>query len=274
MHPAYTWKTAVQYAYNLSWTVWYLHMNNIIIGDMNHNNISIDPKTGAITWIGCDSFDIHDPNTGEHFPCVLGLPELLAPEILTVGCPKSGTFTKESDNFSLAILIFRLLMDNLDPFAARVLKPDPEETPPYYNAAITGECLFFRPVPNKELPHYAPPINILPKEIVTAFERVFNYNRFTAISNAKNRTTAEEWCRALLPYATPGANAKLKCCAKNSSHVYAEHNKTCPWCERDKRYSKAKAPKGFFQKYFGTRSSLRRAPKLTDTPAKSKNKKG
>ena len=42
IYPNYTWKYAVQFAYNLSVAVKYVHDKNIVIGDFNQNNISID----------------------------------------------------------------------------------------------------------------------------------------------------------------------------------------------------------------------------------------
>lgn len=111
------------------------------------------------------------------------------------------------------------------------------------NDILNGECLYFRSVPNKKFPQYAMPINVLPSDIVAAFERVFNYTAATALQNAKNRTAAEEWCRTLLPYATPQPNSHLKTCAIDSKHVYAAHNTTCPWCNLEKRTSPVHTPR-------------------------------
>ena len=145
--PNYTWKYSVQYAYNLSWVVWYLHMNDIIIGDMNMNNIAVGSK-GEVVLIDCDSFDIRDKRTGKHHKCTVGLQELLAPELQMAGKLADATFTKESDNFSLAIHIFRLLMNNADPFGAKVLgqNTDSKAVVSANHAIINGECPHFRSV--------------------------------------------------------------------------------------------------------------------------------
>lgn len=116
IYPNYTWKYSFQFAYNLAWVVNYIHSYDVIIGDLNPNNILIDIDTGAAVLIDCDTYDITDQETGERFPCEVGMPEMLAPELQAVGSLVNGKFSKESDDFSLALNIFRLLMNNADPF--------------------------------------------------------------------------------------------------------------------------------------------------------------
>lgn len=231
----YTWKYSIQYAYNLSWVVWYLHINDIVIGDMNMNNIAVD-TTGQIVLIDCDSFDIRNPRTKEHFKCEVGLPELLAPELQTVGQMKNGTFTKESDNFSLAIHIFRLLMNNTDPFNARVvgINVNSQSAINLNSSIINGECPYFRKVPHKKIPQWAPKLDLLPSDIITAFERTFSYTQTTILKSAKQRTTAEEWNRILFEYAKAEPNPMLKTCPNNPSHVYPAHHTVCPFCLSEK----------------------------------------
>lgn len=77
-----------------------MHLNDIVIGDMNMKNIHINEK-GQVVLIDCDSFDITNPKTKEHFPCTVGLPEMLAPELQTCGNLANGKFSKESDDFRL-----------------------------------------------------------------------------------------------------------------------------------------------------------------------------
>lgn len=227
----YTWKSSVQFAYNLSWVVWYLHLNDIIIGDMNPNNIAIGEK-GEVALLDCASFDIWDKRTGHHFPCAVGLEELLAPELQTVGKLTNGSFTKESDCFSLAIHIFRLLMNNADPFGGKVTGyyTESQSAIPANRAIINGESPYFRTIPNKEIPDYAPNRDFLPPDLFAAFDRTFNYTATTAKKSIKNRTTAEEWTRLLLKYAAPEPNPNLQTCKNDPTHVYPIHHTTCPFC--------------------------------------------
>ena len=201
--PGYTWKNSVQFAYNLSWIVWYLHMNGVIIGDLNEGNICIGSK-GQIVLIDCDSFDITNPKTKEHFPCTVGLQEMLAPELQCVGSLANGKFSKESDDFSLAIHIFRLLMKNANPFwGTKLISKEKlsKHEMDISEAIMNGECVYVRSVPDKVAPSWVPPFDMLPKDIQEAFRRTFNYTSLTAVENIKNRTTAEEWTRVLLSLA-------------------------------------------------------------------------
>ena len=230
----YTWKYSVQFAYNMAWVVNYLHRHNIVIGDLNQNNIAVDAKTGAVILIDCDSFDIRDPRTGEHFPCEVGLEEMLAPELQTVGKLTNGTFTKESDNFSLAIHIFRLLMNNEDPFGGVMTTNSSQSSIPGNRAIINGECLYVRNVPGKTWLPRMPKLDILPQNIQQLFRRTFDYTATTALSKKNNRATAEEWKNALYVLAAPEPNNNLKTCYINPKHVYPSHNASCPWCAIEK----------------------------------------
>lgn len=229
--PGYTWKYSVQYAYNLSWVVWYMHMNNIVIGDMNMKNIHINDK-GEVVIIDCDSFDITDSSTGEHFPCTVGLPELLAPELQNVGRLENGCFSRESDDFSLAIHIFRLLMKNADPFGAKTISKRKPSLPECKanEAIMKGECVYVKEIPGKKAPDWVPPFELLPEDIRNAFDRTFNYTELTSVRNIRKRTTAEEWNKILLKYALAEPNPYLKMCSKNKKHIYPAHNTECPWC--------------------------------------------
>ncbi|MCR4612223.1 MAG: hypothetical protein K5644_10030 [Lachnospiraceae bacterium] len=229
--PDYTWKYSVQYAYNLSWIVWYMHLNGIVIGDMNMKNIHINEK-GQVVLIDCDSFDITNPKTREHFPCTVGIPEMLAPELQSVRDLSKGKFSKESDDFSLAIHIFRLLMKNADPFGAKLIsrRKSSRSSVNASDAIVNGECVYVRNISGKEAPDWVPPFEMLPEEVRDAFAKTFNYTALTALRNAKNRTTAEEWNRILLKYAKAEPNPYLKKCSNNPRHIYPIHNVSCPWC--------------------------------------------
>lgn len=81
LYSDYTWKDAVWFACKLAWITGYLHEYNIVIGDFNSNNIVVDTLHNTMVLIDCDSFNIIDFKTGEHFPCTVGVQELLALEL-------------------------------------------------------------------------------------------------------------------------------------------------------------------------------------------------
>lgn len=234
-YPGYTWKYAVQFAYNLAWVVRYVHSNGIVIGDLNQNNIYADTDTGAVVLIDCDSFDITDVKTGERFPCEVGLPEMLAPELQTVGQLK-GKFTTHTDNFSLAIHIFRLLMRNADPFTG---VPSAGASSSAITSAnvniVNGNCPYVRSC-SVSVPGWAPDFSILPLSVQNLFKKTFDYNATTAISKSTKRATATEWCSVLAPLGAKDPNPNLKACTNNLNklhayHIYPAHNATCPWCK-------------------------------------------
>ena len=231
IYPGYNWKYAVQFAWHLAWTTEYLHSRGIVIGDFNQTNIAIDTRHNTVILIDCDSFDIRDPVTGEHFPCRVGLQEMLAPELQTAGDLLKAEFTKESDNFSLAIHIFRLIMNNADPFGGRITSRASVSSIPMNRAICNGECVYVRKVPGKEIPKWAPKPSMLPPDVLELFKKTFNYTARTAVRNIGNRATAGEWRRTLEPYGAPEPNPKLKKCPKNPAHIYPAHNKKCPWCK-------------------------------------------
>ncbi len=231
IYPNYTWKYSVQFAYNLSWVVKYVHEKNIVIGDLNQNNIYVDTSTGAVILIDCDSFDIKDPSSGEYFPCEVGLPEMLAPELQTVGNLRNGSFTKETDNFSLAIHIFRLLMKNADPFGGIITNNRSVSSIPANASIINGECPYVRSVPGKAIVGWSPTLDMLPSSIRSLFDRTFNYDAVSARRRIGNRATAAEWCNALAVLGAPEPNDALQNCSINIRHVYPKHSSYCPWCK-------------------------------------------
>ncbi len=230
LYPDYTWKYSVQFAYHLAWLVNYLHSYNIVIGDFNQSNIAVDVQNGTIVIIDCDSFDITDPVTGEHFPCTVGLPEMLAPELQAVGNLSRAKFTRSSDYFSLAIHIFRLLMDNADPFGGVITTGASISSISANQAICNGECAYVRDVPGKKIPSWSQKPSMLPPEILSLFEKTFNYTALTAKKNIPRRATAYDWAVALQPYGMAEPNLKLRCCPVNKNHVYPAHNRICPWC--------------------------------------------
>lgn len=257
IYPDYTWKYSVQFAYHLAWLVNYLHTHGIVIGDFNQNNISIDSKSGTVIIIDCDSFDITDPVTGEHFGCGVGLPEMLAPELQTVGNLANATFTKQSDYFSLAIHIFRLLMDNADPFGGIITTNASISNIPANKAICNGECVYVRQISGKKIPDWSQKPDMLPPEILSLFSKTFNYTALSAIRNISNRATAIEWCSALEPYGKAEPNLKLKKCSKNIKHVYPAHNSTCPWCAMVDKQTTPKAPVKTYVNHTTTSSTIK-----------------
>ena len=98
---------------NLLVTVRELHAANVLVGDYNPANFLCDPASGGVTFIDCDSWQIFAK--GKTFRCPVAAPDMLAPELLGRELNKILR-TQESELFSIAILLFKVLMLGRHPF--------------------------------------------------------------------------------------------------------------------------------------------------------------
>ena len=230
LFPDLDYRGLIVVAYNLAEAVDHLHSHEIVIGDMNPNNILVHAD-GTVGLLDSDSFSVTDPNTGEHFPCCVGLSELLAPELQMVVSLRNAQFTKESDNFSLAIHIFRLLMNNADPFGFKLTSYTASKSHlianPQYNIA-NGDCAYVRDIPGKKIPDWSPGLDILPKDIQELFCRAFDYTAVTAAASVSKRPTAAEWMDALQRF----YQMPLTRCDKDEFHLYIPSLTECPFCQK------------------------------------------
>ncbi len=244
--PNYGWHHAVKIAYNLAEVIDYLHKCGIVVGDFNSNNFVIDPQNGGRPiLVDCDSFDIRDPDTNRHFPCEVVSAEMAAPEILLAGNVANATFSKASDNFSLAIQIFRLLMNNQDPFGSQNIgnyKPSSSSVAMGNTHIIRGECVYVRYVPGKSIPPNLLSFDVLPSDIQKLFDRAFHYDEVTVTyqTTIDKRPSAEEWKNTLLKYAKD--DSFIKTCSSNPKHKYSNHLLQCPWCDLEAKRAKATPP--------------------------------
>ena len=89
----------------------YLHSKNMLIGDINPNNILIDATDPTKTWlIDCDSFQVDD------LPCPVGTDAFTPPNLQGKNF-KYTLRSKEDEYFSMAIMLFMILMPGKHPFS-------------------------------------------------------------------------------------------------------------------------------------------------------------
>lgn len=231
LFPSYTWKTAVLIARNLALTVKRIHAVNAIVGDMNPNNIMLDNK-GHVTIIDTDSFNIKNQRTGKVYKCNVGVSEMLPPELQGKNLGDSGSmFTQESDNFALAIHIFKLLMNNCHPFGSIGMSKSQSAAAgnPIVHNIATGKCPYVTNGVGNVSPD-APDIMMLPTEIRQLIDRAFKYTVTSALDPQviQNRPTAQEWQRALDHL----YKSQLSVCLNDSSHVWPIGYPDCPWCKK------------------------------------------
>ena len=142
-HTAAISKNAIK---NFTQTVHRLHLVDAIIGDINDNNVLINPEDGFISIIDCDSFQYTDQSTKRTFPCTVGRPEYTAPELIDLmskecnkpDCDASNSKhrtgygciprSKEHELFAVAVIVFKLLMNGSHPYDCIVSGPSAERT--------------------------------------------------------------------------------------------------------------------------------------------------
>ena len=249
--PKYDWRYSLMVAYHLAWAVNYIHEHDYIVGDMNSNNIVIHGD-GTVTILDVDSFDITDPDTGTRYPCNVGISEFLAPELQGRDL-RRASFTKQSDDFALAIHIFILLMNNCHPFTLRPLRPDeinfenvsavcsPKQSVVQDQKMVNivnGYCPFIKQIPGFGIPSFAPYITMLPDEIQNAFRKTFGYDAQTALSSISKRTSANLW-RVLLYnlfQRAKGDTPDLIRCQVDPEHFYLVSKGPCELCAAKRRH--------------------------------------
>lgn len=102
-----------RYLINLVRQLKQLQQNGVMVGDYNLNNIICDPNSDSITLIDCDSYQVQV--NGQHFACPVGTPDMTPKE--QHGKAFSGLVrNKESEAFSLAIILFKCLMLGRHPY--------------------------------------------------------------------------------------------------------------------------------------------------------------
>lgn len=233
-YPEMPWGNKIRIAKNLCVVLNAVHEAGHVCGDFNPKNISVDPNTGHITFVDTDSYHITDGSNT--YRCNVGMPEYLPVEIqkkMHNGLSNAAlpTFSQATDNFALAVHIFQLLMNGVHPFACAVIpSQDSVPIPDTSDSILKGECPFFKDVPGKQIPKFAPPADILPQEIKKLFLLAFVEGHASPAA----RPSAETWY-----YALERLEKSLKKCKDVGHHEYHNSQSTCPWCAADERFSGA-----------------------------------
>ncbi len=235
-----SYKQKLILAQNICVVISEVHRAGFIFGDFNPNNIGINTNTGAVAFLDTDSY--HITNGGKTYRCKVCKDGYVAPELIRKCEPYKNdayasaplpTFTRETDNFALAIHIFKLLMNGFSPFnGIKETESASTASPGVGNQAIKHDAYCFKPG-NKHQSAAVPPLDVLPADIADLFTRAFIYGR----DDPKERPSASEWYKALGNY-----ESSLVQCPRDEAHLYKWGLSTCPWCEADERYKVATAP--------------------------------
>ena len=232
----YTWKSSIKMGKQLAYVVGKLHECGIIVGDFNLQNLLVD-QNGFLSFVDNDSFTI-----SPLYKTLVAFPGYVAPELQ--GKPWSSMrdscqFTKESDDFSLACVIFQLLTGK-HPFNAIVMKTGMDSVSQSSTELniINGDCPYVHHGIAKRQPDAPDVFGLLfPSWLRELCNRCFDYTAATATKpeTIKGRPTAAEWYYALDRLEREQG---LRRCAQNAQHYYlpgvgVSGSTRCPWCERD-----------------------------------------
>lgn len=202
----YSLDKKIYIALNLCVVINSLHNAGQVCGDLNPHNICFDPATARVTMVDTDSFHIKGLSNGNIYRCEIGMVEYLPVEVQNK--IKNGfflsnaplpTFTVDTDNFALAILIFKLLMNGCHPFACAIDITDlttsktSAQAPQPMDNICNGFFPFIMGMPGITTPKYAPSFNTLPKDIQDLFTKAF----VDGHNNPSKRPTPVEWHKAL-----------------------------------------------------------------------------
>lgn len=234
-------KDKVEILINLCDVIDRVHSSGQVFADGNPNNIKIT-SGNKVVMIDADSY--HISSGGDVYKCLVCHPEYVAPELSrkvkngktyeTVP-DDQGTFTKETDRYSLAIHCFKMLMNGAHPFnytdkhKVQSSRRTPKKS--LSERVENAESVYFTNVAGKTAPAFAPDIFSLPEYIRNLFKRAF----IDGATSPSSRPTATEWRSALIRF-----KSELVACSKNKSHYYHKSNHQCPYCKADDRYISGK----------------------------------
>lgn len=212
--PSLEWNHLVRIARNCSAAFDEVHKMSAVIGDVNEGNILVR-EDAKVYLIDCDSYQISA--NAKTWTCDVGVPMWTAPELQNKnfrGLPR----TTNSDLFSLALLIFRLLFMGRHPFAGIPLTTGEfliEKAIAEFRFAFTKDsrALAIKPPPN------CFPVSEFPQPLLGMFDRAFL--RGSDLIGA--RPSARDWAVAL-----DALESKLTRCSNDKSHVFPNSFSVCP----------------------------------------------
>ncbi len=118
-----SWRFLLGLARNLAGLVASLHERELVLGDLSHANVVVSQR-GYLSLLDCDSMQFTDPRSGERFPCLFLTAEYAPPELQL---DPAGERSPSTDDFSLAILVCRLLLPGDHPFMGVRLGGDDDD---------------------------------------------------------------------------------------------------------------------------------------------------
>ncbi len=187
-----------------------LHAAGVMIGDVNESNVVVR-RDATVCFIDADSFQVSVD--GRTYMCGVGKDMYTPPELLGLNLGQQVR-TANQDCFSLAILVFQLLMHGRHPFHGRPLDGVDRDT----MAAIRAGAYAYS-IPSNGMigpPPGAMEVSAL-GELGQHFERAFR---------SQYRPSAKEWVDAL-----ERLRATSRSCPRNKRHAMFGASRECAICK-------------------------------------------
>ena len=208
-------RVLLRIAANLAGVVAALHQRGYILGDvLNESNVLCDIDTGLVCLVDCDSLQVPREEGGV-FVNAFKKTDYLAPELQGMDL-HTATRTVLHDRFSLAVLLFLLLMEGWHPHDGVGGPEVPLEDSIAHGAYAYEGGSRTKPPPGSV------PLEVLEPGVRNLFHAAFVDGHKTP----SLRPHAATWREVLLK----GERALIAC---PHNHLYSSHLHACPWCERD-----------------------------------------
>lgn len=223
--PGFNWRYLLRTARNIAAIVDALHRVGYVVGDLNESNLLVN-RRALVTLVDCDSMQVAD-DSGVTYRCPVGKPEFLAPEFHGTALADTDR-TEAGDRFALAVLIHLLLMEGVHPYAA-VWRGggEPPDVATRIRRGLTPHRRGLRRLLGPAR-HLAPPPMALPLRTLPPLVRRRMRAALTAGRHRPaRRPSAADWVRTL-----DAVEQRLRTCPRQPEHVYGDHLRRCPWCDR------------------------------------------
>ena len=214
-----------------------LHGIGITVGDWNPRNILVG-ENGSLMLLDTDSYGF--TLSDEAYGTTCAAPGFIAPEVLKLmestgigdfeglAAAKAPVFTPQTDDFALAVHIFKMLNRGVHPFSGDLdtdffdLDDDDIPPAPSLNTCIrNGQSPFIGTQVGYAVPDYALGLNDFPFLLSEAFRRSL-YDNWV-----EERISARVWARLLDRYLSQA----IEC---PRGHLYRPDQHECPYCKGDR----------------------------------------
>ncbi|WBM74974.1 protein kinase domain-containing protein [Saprospira grandis] len=180
------WRLRMKVCYNIAAAVSQLHASGrYVLVDLKPDNVLIQ-SNGLIALVDMDSIEVVE-NGQTVFPATVVTPEYTPPEYYDGLRPGEKCIPKSWDEFSLAVIFYRLLL-GIHPFAASAL-------PPYDQMVSLGDKIHqgLYVHHRQELFSVIPPPHRQFEELEEEIQALFNRSFVAGHQQPEERISAEEW---------------------------------------------------------------------------------